>query len=127
MNLQYFSVFMNLFKRFLFFFFGLAIGSVFVMFFFQRKGTEFCYLPNCRVLKDLRSKPLALADSLRDYSVEQLSPIFQQGDVDFSRSDTHSACRTYIIIGEDTQHTPLELTVESCAEKVTIMGIKHLK
>ena len=75
MNLPYFSVFMNLFKRFLFFFFGLAIGSVFVMFFFQRKGTEFCYLPNCRVLKDLRSKPLALADSLRDYSVEQLAPL----------------------------------------------------
>ena len=91
---------MNLFRRFLFFFFGLAIGSVFVMFFFQRKGTEFCYLPNCRVLKDLRSKPLTLAESLKDYSVEQLTPLFHDGDIDFSRSDTHSACRTYIIKGE---------------------------
>ena len=113
--LQWYSIinerYMNLLRRFLFFFFGLAIGSVFVMFFFQRKGTEFCYLPNCRVLKDLRSKPLTLAESLKDYSVEQLTPLFHDGDIDFSRSDTHSACRTYIIKGEDTAHTPMEITV----------------
>ena len=109
---------MNLLRRFLFFFFGLAIGSVFVMFFFQRKGTEFCYLPNCRVLKDLRSKPLTLAESLKDYSVEQLTPLFH---------DTHSACRTYIIKGEDTAHTPMEITVESCAKKATITAIKPLQ
>ena len=80
---------MNLLRRFLLFFLGLSVGSIFVMFFFQRKGTEFCYLPNCRVLKSLRAKPLVLTDSLQaqGYQKEQLLPLLTEGDVDFSRSD----------------------------------------
>ena len=122
---------MNLLRRFLFFFFGSHLGCP-IFAFGQPSGLHvavgsLCYLPNCRVLKDLRSKPLTLAESLKDYSVEQLTPLFHDGDIDFSRSDTHSACRTYIIKGEDTAHTPMEITVESCAKKVTITAIKPLQ
>lgn len=99
------------------------------MFFFQRKGTEFCYLPNCRVLKSLRTKPLVLTDSLQaqGYQKEQLLPLLTEGDVDFSRSDTHSACRTYVITGEDTAHTPLEITIKSCEKEAVITSITPLK
>ena len=34
---------------------------------------------------------------------------------------------TYIIKGEDTAHTPMEITVESCAKKATITAIKPLQ
>lgn len=120
---------MNLLRRLLLFFLGLSVGSIFVMFFFQRKGTEFCYLPNCRVLKNLRAKPLVLTDSLQaqGYQKEQLLPLLTEGDVDFSRSDTHSACRTYVITGEDTAHTPLEITIKSCEKEAVITSITPLK
>ncbi|WP_314297236.1 hypothetical protein [Capnocytophaga gingivalis] len=120
---------MNLLRRFLLFFLGLSVGSIFVMFFFQRKGTEFCYLPNCRVLKNLRAKPLVLTDSLQaqGYQKEQLLPLLTEGDVDFSRSDTHSTCRTYVITGEDTAHTSLEITIKSCEKEAVITSITPLK
>ena len=115
---------MNLLRRFLLFFLGLSVGSIFVMFFFQRKGTEFCYLPNCRVLKSLRAKPLVLTDSLQaqGYQKEQLLPLLTEGDVDFSRSDTH-----YVITGEDTAHTPLEITIKNCEKEAVITSITPLK
>ena len=115
---------MNLLRRFLLFFLGLSVGSIFVMFFFQRKGTEFC-----RVLKSLRAKPLVLTDSLQaqGYQKEQLLPLLTEGDVDFSRSDTHSACRTYVITGEDTAHTPLEITIKNCEKEAVITSITPLK
>ena len=28
----------------------------------EASGVDFCYLPNCRVLKELRSKPFKMAD-----------------------------------------------------------------
>ncbi|EGD33363.1 MULTISPECIES: hypothetical protein [unclassified Capnocytophaga] len=120
---------MSLLKRFGFFFFGLALGSIIVMFFFQRKGTEFCYLPNCRVLKNLRSKPLTISPEVQSqgYTMESLSPIFKEGNVDFSRSDTQSACRTYIIQGKDTQQSSLEITVENCTEKATVKSVTLIK
>jgi len=39
---------------------GVSIGLVFLAFILKKKsgeeGIDFCYLPNCRVLKDIRSK-----------------------------------------------------------------------
>jgi len=86
-------------------------------------------LPNCRVLKSLRAKPLILSDSLQvqGYRKEQLVPLFTDGDVDFSRSDTHSSCRTYIISGEDTSHTSVEITVKSCEKEAVITSITPLR
>ena len=47
---------------------GLSIGIVFLVFFLKKKsgeeGIDFCYFPNCRVLKDMRSKPLTFGEAL---------------------------------------------------------------
>ena len=60
--------------RLAYYIFGLFLGGVFVMWFLKAKatdrGVEFCYLPNCRVLKDLRSKSLAI-DSLAQHSLDE--------------------------------------------------------
>jgi hypothetical protein len=46
-------------QRLAYYLFGLLIGCIFLLYFFGEKKTEFCYLPNCRVLKELRTKPMA--------------------------------------------------------------------
>ena len=55
------------------------------------KGVEFCYFPNCRVLKDLRSKSLEI-DSFAQKSLdgkwvtlEDIRNSLRYGDVDFSK------------------------------------------
>lgn len=83
---------------------GLSIGIVFLVFFFRKKsgGTDaqFCYFPNCRVLKDMRSKPLVFANGLGQSYRDTLliQSLLTDGDIDFRHSDTRSKpCKTYYI------------------------------
>ncbi len=86
--------------RLAYYIFGLLLGGVFVMWFLKSKatdrGVEFCYFPNCRVLKDLRSKSLEI-DSLAKNSLkekwvtlEDIKQSLTYGDVAIS---TLAACR----------------------------------
>lgn len=113
---------------------GLSIGIVFLTFFLKKKsdetGVEFCYLPNCRVLKDLRSKPIQYSDRisemLENKALDTLSinHFFTEGDIDFSESDTKSKpCKTYIIEGAmDSNEAIME--VKNCPNKVTVISIR---
>jgi len=95
-------------KRLGYYMVGLAIGIVILTFLLKKKttdtGTSFCYFPNCRVLKELRSKPIVYSDSIRELLEEgvidsaDIESFLLQGSVDFSKSDTHSSpCTTYVI------------------------------
>jgi len=48
--------------RLAYYMFGLFLGIIGVYYFLtakaENRGVEFCYFPNCRVLKELRSKPI---------------------------------------------------------------------
>lgn len=83
---------------------GLSIGIVILGGFLKKKsgenGLDFCYFPNCRVLKDMRSKPLAFGTEFpRAYQDTLLIQAFlKEGTIDFGKSDTQSeACKTYYI------------------------------
>ena len=78
-------------KRLGWYLIGFSIGLVFLVFFIKKKsgetGFEICYFPNCRVLKDLRSKPMTYADNLE----QQFAPdsllwysFFKEGDKIFA-------------------------------------------
>ena len=121
---------MSLLKRLGFYLIGLALGLIFLAFFLNRKKAEFCYLPNCRVLKELRSKPLIYsseADS--DLQNQQLdsTDIFHflsQGNVNFRASDTEAdPCKIYVIEGAPREYA-MELTVQNCDSLVTILRLK---
>ncbi len=112
---------------------GLSIGIVFLVFFLKKKsdetGTEFCYFPNCRVLKDMRSKPLIFSENIGKTSKDSMliHTFLQDGDIDFGKSDTKSKpCKTYFILntieGEDWV-----LKVKNCQDKVLIENIQTLK
>lgn len=113
---------------------GLSIGIVFLTMFFKKKSAEtgvyFCYLPNCRTLKDIRSKPMYYSDEVKhkmqEYQIDSLdiSYILTEGDVDFGRSDTKSVpCKTYFVESELKKKEWI-FTVRNCANKATIQKIE---
>ena len=65
---------MKLKYRLAYYLFGLLLGLFFVIKFLgakaEAKGVEFCYLPNCRVLKELRSKPLDFSPETKSILTE---------------------------------------------------------
>jgi len=104
---------------------GVSIGLVFLFFIINKKtdgkGVDFCYFPNCRVLKDLRAKPLSfdkeLPQQYRDTIMVQ--SFLQDGDVDFKRSDTKTEpCKTYYV---EKSRTTLKL--RSCPEGLVVESV----
>jgi len=121
-------------KRLGYFMVGLSIGIVFLTFFLKKKsdetGVTFCYFPNCRVLKDLRSKPLYYSDQIsemlkiKEIDTLMIHNFFTEGDVNFGDSDTKSTpCKTYSIENVIADKM-LILKVKNCPEKVTITELK---
>lgn len=126
---------MSFLKRLGFFLFGLSIGIVFLVFFFKNKaketGVEFCYLPNCRVLKDLRSKSYSYSDEVGKMMASgeidslKIKDFFLNGDVDFDNSQTKSKpCKTYLITNEIESGAIKTLTVTNCPTKIVIEKIE---
>ena len=108
---------------------GLSIGLIFLVFIMKKKsgeeGIDFCYLPNCRVLKDMRSKPLTFSESLTEEYRDTLmiQSFLEDGNVDFGKSDTKSEpCKTYFI-SHEYNGEELELKAKNCEEGITVEKI----
>jgi hypothetical protein len=125
---------MDFLKRLGFFLAGLSIGIVFLTMFLKNKseqtGVYFCYLPNCRTLKDIRSKPMHYSDEAKlklvEYQLDSVDVkyILTEGDVDFSSSDTKSVpCKTYIVESE-LKEREWKFTVKNCRNKATLQQIE---
>ncbi|WP_276166894.1 DUF4258 domain-containing protein [Zobellia alginiliquefaciens] len=126
---------MDFLKRLGFYLIGLSIGIIFLTFFFKKKseetGVSFCYFPNCRTLKNIRSKPMSYSDDVsRLFSEKKIDTldiinILRNGEVDFSNSETKtSPCKTYIIEGsiEDKEAV---LKVRNCQEKALLESVTY--
>lgn len=122
-------------KRLGFYLFGLSIGLVFLSVFLKKKseetGVEFCYLPNCRTLKDIRSKQFKYSPEvltwLEDQQIDstQIAFFLKEGDVDFNKSNTKtSACKTYVIEGV-LKEKPAVLNVRNCKETAEFKTISY--
>ncbi|MCM4152516.1 hypothetical protein DHD05_13010 [Arenibacter sp. N53] len=122
-------------KRLGFFLFGLSIGLVFLTIFLKKKseetGTEFCYFPNCRTLKDIRSKQISYADGINELLVNKeldstdINHFLYNGDVDFGKSETKTnPCKTYYIEGTVKDKAAI-LKVKNCLEKAIIESISY--
>ncbi|CAM3619716.1 DUF4258 domain-containing protein [Zobellia roscoffensis] len=126
---------MDFLKRLGFYLIGLSIGIIFLTFFFKKKseetGVSFCYFPNCRTLKNIRSKPMSYSEDVsRLFSKKQLDTldivnILRNGEVDFSNSETKtSPCKTYIIEGSIKDKEAI-LKVRNCQEKALLESITY--
>jgi len=123
-------------KRLGYFLFGLSIGVLFLAFFFKKKtadtGVYFCYFPNCRTLKDIRSKPMQFSDAVseqlqsKQLDTADIRSLFTDGDVDFGSSDTKSSpCKTYIVEGFIKDQKVLA-TVRNCRKDALLESIVRL-
>ncbi|MEE1972745.1 MULTISPECIES: DUF4258 domain-containing protein [Maribacter] len=124
---------MSFLKRLGFYLGGFAIGIIFLAMFLRKKsdetGVSFCYFPNCRTLKDIRSKSLYYSDAvqrqLSEKELDTLDIVFllNEGTVDFSKSDTKSTpCKTYFIKGKQKDQQ-LSAWVKNCSEKASIESV----
>ena len=124
---------MSFFKRLGFYLGGFSIGIIFLAYFLRKKsdetGVSFCYFPNCRTLKDIRSKPMYYSDNvqrqLANSELDSLDIVFvlNEGIVDFSESDTKSnPCKTYLIQGDQKDHK-LAAWVKNCPDKASIESV----
>lgn len=128
---------MALLKRIGFYLFGLSIGIVFLTIFLKKKseatGVEFCYFPNCRVLKDIRSKPIFYSDEIKNMLQEQkldsidIVSFFRNGDIDFAKSNTKTVpCKTYIIENEVKEKNAY-IEVTNCTSKILVKSFSYSK
>lgn len=121
--------------RLAYYLFGLLLGAVFVMWFLKSKatdkGVEFCYFPNCRVLKDLRSKSLEI-DSIAQQSLdakwvtlEDVRNSLRYGDVDFSKSnEAYRKGKIYVIEGKTSNNEEITITIVNYTNKVLLEKIQ---
>ncbi|MGW9686185.1 DUF4258 domain-containing protein [Flagellimonas sp. 2504JD1-5] len=104
---------------------GLSIGIIFLIFFLKKKsgesGIEFCYFPNCRVLKDMRSKPMVFSEEFNQAKDTLLIKSFlTDGDIDFGKSDTKSEpCKTYFV-----SYELKTLKVQNCSDEIVIESLE---
>ena len=120
-------------KRLGFYLLGFSIGLIFLFYFLKRKNAEFCYTPNCRVLKNINTKKIEFSSEVNQFLIEnkidssQINTILKEGDVIFSKSDTHGKpCAVYIVKGA-VNNEYIEISIENCeltacVEKITIIN-----
>lgn len=120
-------------KRLGFYLAGLSIGLIFLAFFLKKKsdetGVSFCYLPNCRVLKDLRSKPHHYASNLSDriqnteLDTTGISQVFLDGEINFKKSESRREPCGYYILEGILNEREVEISLSSCEDQITVEEI----
>lgn len=127
---------MSLRYRLAFYLFGLLLGIIFLYYFLTAKAesrdVSFCYLPNCRVLKDLRSKQFFYSEQASKVLAEKwidtldIKQTLRYGDVDFSKSDTKSkGPKTYVVVGQTQAKKSITLVLKNQSEKVILEEIRY--
>ena len=124
---------MGFLKRLGWYLVGLALGLIFLVFFLKKKseetGAEFCYFPNCRVLKDMRSKTLVLSDKATEQLVKfeldtlVVKSFLQDGTVDFSQSNTKASPCTSYVVKKDGHEQQIQMHFSNCDSIVTLTEV----
>ncbi|WP_340073806.1 DUF4258 domain-containing protein [Leptobacterium sp. I13] len=117
---------MTLLRRIGFYLVGFAIGLIILAYVLKEKNTTFCYSPNCRVLKNIRSKKLSFNEKLQGQEIDTnlFNYILTKGKVSFSKSDTKTKpCKKYIISGS-YQEKNTEVTIKNCDSTAIVQKIE---
>ena len=113
---------------------GFLVGGMFLFFVFKNKRTEFCYLPNCRVLKTLRSKPMVYSEEIKAkfaekwVTLDDIKKCTEYGDVDFSQSNkSFKGGKLYVIEGQNSNSEPIIVEMVNYSDKVLLKDAKKLE
>lgn len=121
--------------RLAYYLFGLFLGVAGVAYFLGEKadarGVEFCYLPNCRVLQDLRKKPLSISEEAQNtlnenwINLDDIKNTMRYGNVDFSKSnEPYKNGKIYIIEGKTIGNEGIIVTMVNYTEKALLDKIE---
>lgn len=117
-------------KRLGFYGFGFTIGIILLLFFLNQKNSGCDYMPNARILKLIRNKPLIFSDKalgvMKTFEIDSLDikKILIDGEVDFSKSITRQKpCRYYWIDGKANK-LAVALYIESCDSLATLIRLE---
>lgn len=99
---------------------------------FNAKGADFCYLPNCRVLKNIRSKGLTISkeaqQTLKQDWVSQtdVDNTLLYGDVNFdeSKKPQPGGGKLYVIEGKTTNNQAIDVLVTNFEDKAVLVNVK---
>lgn len=117
-------------KRLGFYGFGFTLGIILLLFFLNQKNSGCDYMPNARILKLIRNKPLIYSDkaleAMKNLKIDSLAvnKILIDGEVDFSKSITRQKpCRYYWIEGK-SHNQEVVLYIKSCDSLATIERVE---
>ena len=121
---------MRFLKRLGFYLLGFSIGLVLLAYFLKGKNTEFCYSPNCRVLKNINSKKIGFSVEINEFLLRNevdsaaIRTILKEGDVIFSKSNPRkNPCPDYLIEAT-VNNKAVEILVENCDTGAFIREIR---
>jgi len=120
---------MKLFQRFAYYGMGLLIGSIFVYFIWQKKDVQFAYMPNARVLKNIRTDVRLFSNDAKKSMSKigldsiDIAAILKHGNVDFKKSSPREKpCKIYFIDGSPKEKS-ITLIIKKCDTISTIERI----
>ena len=119
--------------RLAYYIFGFFIGGLFLKFVLDYtggKGMDFTYLPNARVLKNIRNKPFDYSDQAKQQlstkwiSIADIKHILTNGDVDFDLSKKPMlGGKLYVVNGQTLNNQKVTLEVINKEEKALLLNI----
>jgi hypothetical protein len=119
---------MTFLQRLPYFLIGLFLGIVAVFFFLDKKNTSFDYLPNARVLKNIRVKERIYTEEAlktlfeKEMDTSYISALLFKGDVDIRNKEKYNTCVRYTIKGTDSLNY-ISVVVLNCENTATIEKI----
>ncbi|SEB49628.1 hypothetical protein SAMN04489761_1044 [Tenacibaculum sp. MAR_2009_124] len=120
---------MQLLKRFGYYFIGVALGSMAVLYFWKNKKVTFDYGMDARTLKSIRIKKRIYSNNakevlqLKNIDTSYITAVLTRGDVDFSKSKPRQKpCAEYYITGKDSLES-MSVYVVRCDSTATIKDI----
>lgn len=123
---------MKLKHRIAYYIFGLTLGFFLVAFIFNKRGQDFCYLPNCRVLKDFKTKGLTISKEAQAkidekwITMQDLQNSLENGNVDFSKSNKPNpgGGKVYVIETITAKNEPVILEIVNHSDRAILKDIK---
>ena len=108
---------------------GLTIGIIIVTFIWEKKGTEFNYGPNSRVLKNLSTKERVYSENalniIRNSEIDtaNISKILKNGNVDLGNKIKLDSCFYKYSIQGKKELKNITLTIINCESTAIIENI----
>lgn len=118
--------------RFAYYLFGLTLGGMLVMFIFNKRGQDFCYLPNCRALKNIRDKGIVISKEAQEaltataITQKDVMESLKYGDIDFSKSNVphKGGGKLYVVEGKTAANQPIIIEVANFDNRAVLLNVK---